>query len=69
MSNSLLQPKDRTTTDFGISAAVENYFDLIIELFHDEIDDNGEQLFSIHDYQSSLLNAVRDRIQSGEKKL
>ena len=39
-------PYDRKTTDFGSSAAVENYFNTIIELFHDEINDNAEQYFS-----------------------
>ena len=41
--NSLPQPDDRTTTDFGITAAVENNFDPIIEIFHDEIYVNEEQ--------------------------
>ena len=68
MSNSLLQTYDRTTTDFRVSAAVENNFDPII----DEIDDNTEHYFDKHealqnDDKKSQLNEMIDIIRSGER--
>ena len=47
------QPYGGKTTFFVIAVAVENHFDTIIELFHNEIDDNTEQYFSKHE---ALLN-------------